>query len=210
MQNIIQILIGTLALSMIHVATPHHWLPIIAISKTENWLSRETLLVTSIVGISHTASTIAIGIIIGLVGYKLSFAHELVIKIAAPLILIILGLIYLLLGIRSSHHHHHIDTNTVKKSKVAIIISLSTAMFLTPCTEIEAYYFTVGALLGWTGITVVSLVYLIITVIGMILLVYLGSRGIKKIKSHFIEHHEKQIAGAVLIILGIFTYFVEI
>ena len=211
MQGIIQILIGTSVLSIIHVAIPHHWFPIIAISKSENWLLRETLLVASIIGISHTVSTIAIGAVVGLIGYKLSPAHEFVTKVAAPLILVTLGLIYVFLGIQTSRHHHHIRADMVsKRSKVAIITSLSAAMFFTPCTEIEAYYFTAGALLGWTGITIVSIVYLIITVLGMLLLVYLGVKGIERVSSHFLEHHEKQIAGIVLIVLGIFSFFVEI
>ncbi len=211
MQGIIQILIGTSVLSIIHVAIPHHWFPIIAISKSENWLLRETLLVASIIGISHTVSTIAIGAVVGLIGYKLSPAHEFVTKVAAPLILVTLGLIYVFLGIKKSRHHHHIRADMVsKRSKVAIITSLSAAMFFTPCTEIEAYYFTAGALLGWTGITIVSIVYLIITVLGMLLLVYLGVKGIERVSSHFLEHHEKQIAGIVLIVLGIFSFFVEI
>jgi len=52
MQAIMQILIGTSIFSIIHAATPHHWIPIIAISKAENWSRRETLPVTIIVGIS--------------------------------------------------------------------------------------------------------------------------------------------------------------
>ena len=211
MQAIMQILIGTSIFSIIHAATPHHWIPIIAISKAENWSRRETLPVTIIVGISHTISTIGIGVIVGVLGHELFSAYESITKVAAPLILITMGLIYIFLDIRKSHHHDYIKTSQVsKKSKLAIITSLSIAMFLTPCVEIEAYYFTVGAVLGWLGITIVSIVYLILTVLGMVLWVYLGFRGIEKIKPHFLEHHEKRVIGLILIILGILSYFVEI
>ena len=196
------ILIGTLVLSIIHAATPHHWFPIIAISKTEDWSWRETLWVTVITGVSHTTSTIAIGVIVGLIGHELSSAHELVTRVAAPLILIAMGLIYIFLGIRKSHHHTNTDRLS-KKSKVAVVTSLSVAMFLTPCTEIEAYYFTAGALMGWYGITIVSITYLAITVLIMVLLVYFGFRGFEKMRSQFIEHYDKQITGLVLVILGL-------
>jgi drug/metabolite transporter (DMT)-like permease len=82
-------------------------------------------------------------------------------------------------------------------------------MFFSPCLEIEAYYFTAGAL-GWGGIAVVSMVYLIVTVLGMLLLVDLGRRGVEKMKWHFLEHHEKRVTGLVLVVLGVFAYFIRI
>jgi uncharacterized membrane protein len=81
-------------------------------------------------------------------------------------------------------------------------------MFLTPCIEIEAYYFQAGTI-GWTGIFIVSLVYLLTTVIIMLLLVFFGMKGIGNFKSHFLEHHEKAITGTVLIGLGILAFLVK-
>ncbi len=87
----IQILIGSLVLSVIHASIPNHWIPIVAIGKTEKWSRNETLWVTAIAGSAHTISTISIGIIVGLVGHRLSSTHEFVTRVVAPLILVILG-----------------------------------------------------------------------------------------------------------------------
>lgn len=207
-----QVFIGSLVLSIIHALIPNHWIPLIAISKTEKWSTKETLFATFITGISHTLSTIAIGIIVGIVGYKLTENYSNITKIAAPVILCLIGIIYLILDLRSSHHHHHFDENininNNKKSKWAILISLSIAMFLTPCIEIEAYYFQAGVI-GWLGIFIVSSVYLCVTLLIMFTLVYLGLKGINKFNSHFLEHHEKLFTGIVLIILGVLAFFVE-
>jgi nickel/cobalt transporter (NicO) family protein len=207
-----QILSGSLILSIIHALIPNHWIPLIAISKTEKWTNRDTLTATFITGFSHTASTILIGIIVGFVGIKLSENYNYITKISAPLILVVIGVIYFLLDLKSPHHHHHVDLNDEilknKKSKPAIITSLSIAMFLTPCIEIEAYYFQAAAI-GWSGILIVSLVYLLVTLIVMLVLVYLGLKGINKFNSHFLEHHEKRMTGIVLILLGIVAYFVK-
>lgn len=207
----IQILIGSLVLSVIHASIPNHWIPIVAISKTEKWSRNETLWVTAIAGSAHTISTISIGIIVGLVGHRLSSTHEFVTRVVAPLILVILGLIYLIVDLKRSHHHRDpVEIGSIpKKSKFIIIASLGTAMFFSPCIEIEAYYFTAG-ILGWPGIAVVSIVYLIVTVLGMLLLVDLGCKGAEKIKWHFLEDHEKKAMGVVLIVLGIFAYFIRI
>ncbi len=208
---LIQILIGSLVLSVVHAIIPNHWIPLVAVGKTEKWSRNETLWVTAITGGAHTISTILVGIIVGLVGYKLSSTHEFVTRVIAPLILVVLGVIYLIMDLKSSHHHRNpLEIGSIsKKSKFIIITSLCIAMFFSPCIEIEAYYFTAG-ILGWLGIAVVSIVYLIVTVLGMLLLVDLGCKGAEKIEWHFLVDHEKKAMGVVLIALGIFAYFIKI
>jgi hypothetical protein len=206
----IQIIIGGLLLSIVHASIPNHWIPLIAIGKAGNWSRREMLLVTAITGCAHVISTILIGIIVGFIGYKFSSAYEFVPKIVAPLILIIMGLISIAIDLIKHHHHEFLKTNLIyNKSKFAIISSLGIAMFFSPCIEIEAYYFTAGTF-GWIGITIVSIIYFIVTVSGMLLLVDLGRKGVEKIKWQFLEYHEKKIIGIVLIVLGIFSYFIKI
>ncbi len=211
-----QIFMGSVLLSTIHALIPNHWLPLIAIGKTEKWTVSRTLWATVITGASHTLSTIIIGIVVGLIGYRLSASYDFISGIVAPAILIILGIIYLIFDLRHSHRHHnhsHFE-NTRDTSKsgqtawIATLTSLSVAMFLTPCAEIEAYYFQAGTI-GWTGIFTVSAVYLAVTLIVMLLLVYLGIRGIATFKSHFLEHHEKRVTGTVLVLLGILAMCVR-
>lgn len=191
---------------------PNHWIPLIAISKTEKWTTRESVFATLITGFSHTISTIIIGIIVGFVGIKLSENYSYITHIAAPVVLLTIGLIYIALDFRSKHHHHHfeIDKNKIKtkKSKTAVLISLCIGMFLSPCIEIEAYYFQ-AATKGWLGILIVSSVYLVVTLTMMVALVYLGMKGVNKLKSDFLERHEKLITGLLLISLGLFAYYVE-
>jgi nickel/cobalt exporter len=209
-----QIFIGSLVLSVIHALIPNHWIPLIAISKTEKWSLRQTLWATAITGFSHTFSTILIGIAIGIVGYKLSAAYNIVTTVAAPVILMGLGIIYVILDFSGNHHHGDHEPAPIPSEKTgkskwrAILTSLSVAMFLTPCIEIEAYYFQAGTI-GWLGIFIVSAVYLFITLLVMLLLVYLGAKGIQTFNSHFLEHHEKGITGIVLIALGLLAYFVQ-
>lgn len=210
-----QIFIGSLVLSIIHALIPNHWIPIIAISKTERWSQRRTLWATVITGFAHTFSTIIVGIVVGLIGYKLSASYEIISTVAAPVILIGLGVIYLILDFNGGHHHSHENNQSTRavdkngKSKwYAILTSLSLAMFLTPCIEIEAYYFQAGTI-GWAGIFIVSAVYLITTILVMLLLVYLGMKGINTFNSHYLEHHEKGITGIVLLILGILALLVK-
>ncbi len=220
----LQILIASLVLSLIHTAIPNHWLPLIAIGKTEKWSHGEVMQGTLITGFSHTLSTVLIGIIVGFLGYKLSSSYEMISGIVAPAILVGLGIIYVILDLSGKHHHHHhhdthlhkpeqVDLNSLslvktKKKRWHLLTSLSIGMFLTPCVEIEAYYFQASTI-GWKGIWIVSASYVFITIAGMLVLVSLGMKGIKNLKSHYMEHHEKRITGIVLMAIGLFTYFVK-
>lgn len=200
MTGLSQIIIGAFLLSIVHASIPNHWIPLIALSKAEKWNEKSTLGITAIAGFAHTLSTIIIGIIVGFFGYKLSGSYSFIVGVIAPSILILLGIIYLILSIRGNKHHHHdihID-DVKKKTTAAIIFTLTISMFFSPCLEIEAYFF-VASKLGWEGIIAVSVIYTFITIAGMLLLVWLGMKGVRKIKSHFLEHHEKTITGILLV-----------
>lgn len=209
MTFIVQIIIGSFILSIIHASIPNHWLPLVTIGKAEKWSLKETLRVSAIVGSSHILSTIIVGILIGAVGYKLSSSYEMVTKVIAPTIIIILGIIYLIKGLIGfhKHNHEHFKINS-KKSKTAIIVSLCIALFFSPCIEIEGYYFIAGTK-GWLGIAIVSIIYFIVTLCGILIFVSIAYKGIEKIKWHFMEHHNTIITSITLIILGGASYFIS-
>ena len=208
-----QIFTGSLILSFIHASIPNHWIPLIAVSRAEGWSRREALFATFLTGLAHTLSTVIIGIVVGLAGYKLSDNYGLVTRFVAPAVLVLLGIIYLVndfLKSRHLHHHTHEHIHLTDKpqkgrSKWAILFSLGVAMFFSPCAEIEAYYFRAG-ILGWSGILTVSAVYTVTTVLLMMVLVSLGMQGLKKVESHYLEHHSGQITGIVLVGLGIIAF----
>lgn len=205
-----QIVVGSFVLSIIHALIPNHWLPLIAIGKAERWTQRETLSATLITALAHIASTIIIGIVVGFVGYKLSGAFELISAIIAPSVLVILGLVYIITDLLHAQHHEHAHLSVDKnaKSRFAILASLSLAMFLSPCIELEAYYFHAGTL-GWAGIFVVSAVYALVTPSLMVTLVFLGTKGLDRFNWHFLEHHMRKITGIILIALGLMAFFVH-
>ena len=205
-----QLFLGSLLLSLIHATIPNHWLPVVAVGKAEKWTMNETLAVAGISGFAHTLSTVIIGISIGFVGHRLNENYDFISERVAPTVLILLGLVYLVIDqLRHHRHKHHLpDPPGRNKSKVAVVVSLCIAMFLSPCFEVEAYYFQAGTA-GWQGIFLVSAVYMLVTVSGMLLLVYLGIKGVNAIHSSFLDHHEKLLSGLVLILLGIIALFVH-
>ena len=202
------IIISSFILSVIHASIPNHWLPLVAIGKVERWDKSTTLLATAISGFAHVASTILIGIVVGWAGYKLASSYSYISHIAAPAILVIFGLVYIIRNFGHHHHEHFKEQPAPNTPFATVVLSLSIGMFFSPCVELESYYFTAGTL-GWWGIGAVSLVYLIVTVAAMVTYVALAIEGINRFDWKFLERNDKAIIGVVLIIVGLTTYFVN-
>jgi nickel/cobalt transporter (NicO) family protein len=205
----LQLFFGSILLSLVHASIPNHWLTVVSIGRAEKWSLRETLFAAFITGFTHIFSTILIGIAIGIIGYTISERYAFIYEKIAPILLIALGLAFVIAD-RISHHKHQHGIENIKtrnRSKLAILTSLSLTMFLSPCIELEAYYFNAGSA-GWIGILMVSAVYLVVTVTGIVLLVYLASKGVNSIRSHFLDQHGRLLSGAILVLLGIITLFI--
>jgi nickel/cobalt exporter len=206
-----EIFLGSLALSLLHAAIPSHWLPLVALSRTQHWSQRELLGTTAIVGAAHTLSTILIGILVGLAGYTIAGSNEALLRSVAPAILVLLGLAFVIQGLRGHHHHHHHGPDVPDDgpvSKWSVVVSLSVAMFFSPCLEIEAYYLH-ASLYGWPGILLVSVVYFAVTIAGMVLLVEIGSRSARRLRFHFLDHHERLLTGLLLTALGVTAFLLR-
>lgn len=200
------ILTGSIIISLLHAVIPNHWLPVIAIGKREHWTLKEVTEVTLLAALSHAFSTVVLGILLGVLGKSLSGISEFT-RIAAPVILIVMGLVF------SYRHHKHkhfhlADGVKQKHSKKRIIIALSIAMFFSPCMEIEAYFLLAGAQSTWL-LWSIALLYTIITTSGMMLLVRLAYKGLLKLNWHTLEHNAGIITGITLILTGILSFFIH-
>lgn len=201
------IIAGSIILSLLHATIPNHWLPVIAIGKKEGWTLNEVTEVTLISALAHGVSTVIIGLVLSFIGAQLAESFEQFTRFFAPVILIILGLIF----IYRHHHHQHFHIHAENKkstSKKSIIIALVLAMFLSPCMEIEAYFLLAGSQATWL-IWFIAAIYLIITTIGMVTLVRFAYKGILKLNWHKLEHNAGIITGGTLVATGIISFFIH-
>lgn len=201
------IISGSIILSLLHATIPNHWLPVMAIGRKENWTLQEVTKVTFISAISHGLSTVILGFILGYLGAKMSEEIEHFTHFIAPLILIILGLVFIYRHYKHKHFHLDADVNK-KRSKKSIIIALVLAMFLSPCMEIEAYFLLAGSYDPWL-IWFIAALYLVITTVGMVTLVRFAYVGILKLNWHRLEHNAGIITGATLVLTGILAFFIH-
>jgi nickel/cobalt transporter (NicO) family protein len=200
------ILVGSILISLLHALIPNHWLPVLAIGRKEGWTLAETSRVTLVAGIAHVASTVIIGVLLGMIGGELTehidhFAH-----IIGPAILVLMGMYFV--GQHYRHHHFHLAKEPIrKKTKSAIVISLTIAMFLSPCMEIEGYFLLAGSE-GWYLLALIAGLYSVITIAGMLIWIRIVYKGILKLNWHRWEHNAGIITGLVLILTGVTSFFI--
>ncbi|HWJ25525.1 MAG TPA: hypothetical protein VNS32_03225, partial [Flavisolibacter sp.] len=100
------------------------------------------------------------------------------------------------------------DVAGYKRSKKKWILIFIIMMFLSPCLEVEGLFLSAGVY-GMSTVSIMAIVYTIISVSGILLLVNLGSKGVNLLPAEFVEHNEKKISGAVLIGVGIISFFLH-
>lgn len=203
----ITLITGSLVLSILHGLIPNHWLPVLAISKKEKWDLKETTRVTIIAGLAHAGSTTLIGIFLALIGASLAIVVESFTAFVAPALLVALGIFYI--WQHSRHHHFHMHGHPEESSnKKRLIFSLASAMFFSPCFEVEAYFLVAGAQGLWL-VLVLAVLYTLVTVSGMVIWVRLAHSGLVKMNWHALEHNAGIITGATLMISGILTFILR-
>jgi nickel/cobalt transporter (NicO) family protein len=202
------LLAGTFILALVHALIPNHWLPLVAVARAEKWKVREVNSITLISATAHVLGTVALGLILGMIGKELAEQYGHAINVAASILLIIFGLIYYTVNLPHHHHSQQKDVAQYKRSKRKWILIFIFMMFLSPCLEVESLFLSAGAL-GMGAVTLLSVVYAVVSISGILLLVNLGNKGVNLLPAEFIEHNEKKISGAVLIAVGIISFFLH-
>jgi nickel/cobalt exporter len=202
----ITLIAGSFLLSVLHALIPNHWLPILAIGKKEQWTLAQTTRVTLIAGLAHATSTVLIGMVLAFLGSRLAGTVESFMLYIAPTLLIALGLFYIYQ--HSRHHHFHLHGHPEQASHNSIIFSLASAMFFSPCFEIEPYFLLAGAN-GFLFAAFLGVLYTVVTVAGMVVWVRITYRGLLRLNWHSLEHNAGIITGVILIITGILSFFIR-
>jgi len=191
-------LLGAFLISLLHGLIPSHWLPMVSIAKQEGWNLQKTLIRTFLLAMAHAVSTILIGILIATESNLMIDVHAGWFKWLPATLLTGMGIWFLY----RHHKHHHFHINPAQPKGSFSIFPLLLAMFLSPCLEIEGFYFSM-AKEGWFWIGLLSAVYLLTTLISMLAWIWLAYRGLEKINSHRWTHSSGILTGIILIVSGL-------
>jgi hypothetical protein len=202
------IITGTILLALVHALIPNHWLPLVAVARSEGWKKGEVNMITFFAALAHVLGTVALGLILGTIGKELKEEYGHVIMVVSSILLIVFGLIYYTVNLPHHHHSSQKDVAGYKRSRGRWILIFIVMMFLSPCLEVESLFLSAGAY-GMELVLLISTIYAILSISGIMLLVNLGFKGVNLLSAHFIEHNEKRISGIVLIAVGILSFFLH-
>lgn len=197
------LLTGSAVLSIFHALIPSHWLPVLAIGRQENWPTRRILWVTLLAGMAHVLSTVLLGVVLAAAGGALAEEAEAFTRWLAPAMLAVLGVYYV--WRHYYHHHFHLHTHHMHWG---VVISLTVAMFFSPCLEIEGYFLAAGQY-GWQFTSLLAALYGTLTIFGMLVWVWLALHGLHRLNWHKWEHNAGLITGFTLILSGILLFVFE-
>lgn len=202
----LELLTGALLLSLLHATIPNHWAPVLAVARAEGWPVRRAVGVTAVAGLAHVLSTVLIGVVLGLLGWRLSDRFAQAAGWVAPLLLIGIGLLYAFSG--SGHTHPDPSPLPPRRPRRRVVLGLAATMFLAPCLEIQTFFLAAGTH-GPAALALLMGVYLLASVSAMCALVALASRGLRRLNLDGLAHHERRLTGAVLVLVGIAGFFVD-
>ncbi|MBU1298285.1 MAG: hypothetical protein KKF20_00865 [Bacteroidetes bacterium] len=202
------LIIATVSIAVVHAFAPDHWLPFVMIGKAQKWSKPKLSFVAFVSGLGHVGSSIilgAIGILAGVASIKLQGVEATRGEIGIYL-LIGFGIAYALWGLKHARHHHH-HSSELSTKKVVTLWTLFAVFVLGPCEPLIPLMF-LGTAYGWSGIATVSIMFGLVTLIMMVGQSLLGYAGIQLIKHDFAEKFSHALAGGVIVLTGVFLYFI--
>jgi nickel/cobalt exporter len=227
------LLAGTaVTIGFIHtIVGPDHYLPFIVMGEARKWTIRKTMFITFLCGIGHVLSSVLlgfIGIAAGISLSKLEFFESFRGNIAAWF-LIIFGLVYMLISLRSlyrkkkhihahhhtygidhEHEHNHFSVHSHihledKKNITPWILFL--IFVLGPCEPLIPIVMYPAAENNISGVVIVSLLFSVVTVATMMSVVLAFRLGLSHINLRPVERYVNVIAGATILISGLAIQF---
>ena len=201
----LQLLTGALLLSLLHAAIPNHWAPVLAVARAERWPLRRAVGVTAVAGAAHVLSTVLLGLGLGLLGWRLSARFSQFASVAAPALLVVIGLVYAFSG---SGHTHPDPTPVLVRPRGRVVLGLAATMFLAPCLEIQTFFLAAGTR-GPLALALVMATYLVVSVGAMSALVVVAHTGLRHLNLTGLARHERRFTGAVLVLVGVAGFVVD-
>ena len=202
--------------ALLHALIPSHWLSFAVVGRANRWPMRTTLGVTALAGAGHVTVTIVLGLMVARAGKELAgHLPPIVEHAAASAALILLGLFFLVRGLRRSgcqhpgHHHHDGSPNSADVAATpGAIAALVLGMTLSPCLDLLSVYIA-AASFAWPVIGAVSLVMAVTTLSLMVSFVWLTLQGLQRLKLDWLERNEGLVVSGVLIALGVYVLFLR-
>lgn len=222
--EIYYLVLTAITISFLHtVSGPDHYLPFIALSKTNNWTIKRTIIITVICGVGHVGSSVVLGLCGIAMGWSLSkigWLENLRGGIAAWAMFIfgIVYTVYAFIQLKRNRLHKHFDVyddsnmyvyehkhgtavQPHERRKVTPWV-MFIVFVLGPCEPLIPLLSFPAAKHSIYGITLLVGIFTFFTLITMIAMVMLGYYGISFLDSIKTEKYGHVLAGSAIVMCG--------
>lgn len=196
------LVVGALTVSTLHAILPSHWLTFVLVGSAQGWSKSKIMRLVFLAGSGHVLMTTILGLATASIAKEiLPYLSYLGIYVTSG-ILIVLGLIYIFLGVarKGDHNHSFKSRPTDKATETSLFLMLT----ISPCEAMIPIFF-ITSTLGWNILLILSLVVTLGTISGMLSFTYLTLVGYKRIHLQWLEKNERTVIGSILFALGVFA-----
>jgi len=218
------IVFGSIVIALIHTLIGvDHYVPFIALSKSNNWSMRKSIFIVVVCGIGHVMGSV----LLGFAGVGLFTAVDYLVNIeeirgtVAAYTLIAFGIIYTVYGVRcavknKTHTHTGINGETIvhahshndeghahAKNTGNIFWGLFIFFVLGPCEPLIPFIMYPAATMNIFTLVLVTVSFSIVTISVMVLMTILGIKGIELLKIKKIERYAHALAGCAILVCGL-------
>lgn len=189
------LLITVAVLSAIHMMAPDHWLPVVLISRRENYTRRKRLNLSLMLSSVHAVTSIVLAV--GIVFLSLLFLHQFstYLKDAGIVLMFAVGVYFFFNGVTEKS-----DEASFVKYSFILGVSASPDLSLLPLLiEAQVYPSSYSELM--------ILVFALVSIVSLMIAVTVADFGIGKSLQKLEPRYMDYVMGAILIGIGIFLFF---
>ncbi|MFC2075169.1 sulfite exporter TauE/SafE family protein [Bdellovibrionota bacterium] len=215
-----------ISLAFIHtILGPDHYIPFVALSKSNGWTYKKTMIISVICGLAHCLSSVVIGLIgiaLGIMVGKLE-AFEGVRGDIASYLMISFGLVYLIWSVKRlvkgkkhshkhnhgnlihSHTHGHAEEHVHPHSNKSqnLFWGIFIVFLFGPCEPLIPLLMYPAAKSNIAAVIAVASTFTVVTVLTMTLMISLALKGLSFLSLSKLEKYAHPIAAVTIMICGI-------
>lgn len=192
------ILVGAAAvLAVLHMITPDHWLPLMAVSSVRKFSERKKYMISIFLGLAHAGTSIVVAVAALVVGILIIHNYLSYLYLGGIVLLVIIGIYFFITGLLERNRPESINN-----------ISMSTALSVSILPDLALMPIIItGASLTFFQLATILIVFTVISGTSLPIVVMGASRGFSKAIENIPPRYIDYIMGGILILTAIILKF---
>ncbi len=180
-------------IALFHMMAPDHWIPLTVVSDARNYSSGKKYLMSGYIGIGHAITSAILGLAVLYLGVLFFSGIYLYAEYIGASLLFISAVYFLATGLLEGKGKHDISVSSILAS---VMPDPSVTPFLILASSYSAAY-----------MLSVLLDFILVTVVSLVVIVFLASRGMKKILERVSPRNYDYLIATVLAVTGLFVLY---